>query len=62
MALFADLTVMINFHFDPANDRLAWTSSEQDLTQRIVFIKTKNDSKALSRKYRIYDNIRKKRR
>jgi hypothetical protein len=60
MTPFALYLVYIHFLHDPINGRLPYTSFELDLTQRIAFIKNKDDRRALDRGCKTYVAIERK--
>ena len=59
---FAVFLVYIKFLLDPTNSGLPQASFRLDLTQGIAFMKKGDDGSALSRRGRMHDGGRKKRR
>jgi hypothetical protein len=60
MTPFALFLIYIHFLHDPINGRLSYISFELDLTQRIAFIKNKDDKRALDKGCKTYVAIERK--
>jgi len=54
--------VCIHFFLDSTNGRLPYTSSGLDFIDRIVFMKKRDDGRALSRGYEMHSGSKKERR
>ena len=53
--------VCVHLFLDSTNGRLPYTSFGLDFTNRLVFMKKRDDGRALSRRYRIHSNGKKER-
>ena len=62
MTPLAILLIHIQVLLDSTNGRLPYTSFELDFTNRIVFIKKRDDGRALSRGYRMHGGGKRERR